>query len=219
MSHELGHLTWLGNWGLEVSWENDATFCHFILCSIESKLSDFTGDPVVKNPLANEGDMGLISKIPHVESVSQEYLQTKPMRHNYWALMPQLLKPVRPKVPESSPSRSRSTQGMSGLSEEGNKHTRKVEWKKRLFFFFLFLGQLSFYRMNITSPLSHHILHQILVLCFHQYFSSPCFSPMYSSGTFPIIGFFPRMSHTLVFLPQWPNIFTLTKTMFHRVQI
>ena len=134
MSHELGYLTWLGNWSLEVSWENDATFCQFILCLVESKLSDFTGDLVVKNPPDNEGDMGLIPKIPHVESVSQEYLQTKPMRHNYWALTPQLLKPVRPKVPESSPSGSRSTQGMSGVCEEGDRHTRKVKWKKRLFF-------------------------------------------------------------------------------------
>lgn len=147
MSHELGHPTQLGNWSLEVSWESDATFCHFILCSIESELSDFTGDPVVKNPPPNAGDTGLIPKIPYVESVSQEYLQTKPMRHNYWAcalaptsctyraLRPQLLKPVRPKVPESSPSRSKSTQGMSGVSEEGDRHTRKVAWKKRLFYF------------------------------------------------------------------------------------
>ena len=56
--------------------------------------------------------------------------------------------------------------------------------------FLLFLGQLSFYRMNVTSPLSHHILHQILVSCFCQYFSLPCFSPMHSSRTFPITGLF-----------------------------
>ena len=73
---------------------------------------------------------------------------------------------------ESSPSGSGSTQGMSG--EEGDRHTQKVAWKKKLF---LFLGQLSFYRMNITSPLSHHILHLILVLCFCQYFF-PHVSPL-----------------------------------------
>ena len=55
MSYELGHLTQLVNWSLEVSWENNATFGHFILCSIERKLSDFTGDPVVKDPPANAG--------------------------------------------------------------------------------------------------------------------------------------------------------------------
>ena len=87
----------------------------------------------------------------------------------------------------------------------------------------LFLGQLSFYRMNITSLLSHHILHQILVSEFCQYFSSPCFSPMHSSGTFLIkmcfiLIYFILMSCTLVSLPQWPNIFTLTKTMFHKFQ-
>ena len=38
------------------------------------------------------------------------------------------------------------------------------------------------------------------------------FSPMHSSGTFPITGFFPRMSCTLAVLPQWTNIFTLTTT-------
>ena len=136
---------------------------------------------------------------------------TEPSCHNYWspcALKCQSPAPAGPGVPKgwvASARKETNTQGrLSG---------------RKGFFFFLFLGQLSFYRMNITSPLSHHILHQILVLCFHQYFSSPCFSPMYSSGTFPIIGFFPRMSHTLVFLPQWPNILTLTKTMFHRVQI
>ena len=74
MSYELGHLTQLVNWSLEVSWENNATFGHFILCSIESKLSDFTGDPVVKDPPANAGNTGLIPKVPYVESVSQEYL-------------------------------------------------------------------------------------------------------------------------------------------------
>ena len=76
---------------------------------------------------------------------------------------------------------------MSGIGEEEDRHTQKAAWKKKLF---LFLGQLGFYRMNVTSPLSHHILHQLLVLCFCQYFSFPFFFPMHSSGTFPITGFF-----------------------------
>lgn len=43
MSHELGHLT---HGKLEFGGIlNEATFCLFILCSVESKLSDFTGDP------------------------------------------------------------------------------------------------------------------------------------------------------------------------------
>ena len=64
--------------------------------------------------------------------------------------------------------------------------------------------------MNVTSPLSHHILHQILVSCSCQYFSFPRFSPMHSSRMFPITGFFLKCPiHS--FLPQWPNIFILTK--------
>ena len=54
--------------------------------------------------------------------------------------------------------------------------------------FFLFLSQLSFYRMNVTSSLSHHILHQIL-FCASVNIFSPCFSPMHSSRTFLITGF------------------------------
>ena len=129
MSHELGYLTWLGNWSLEVSWENDATFCQFILCLVESKLSDFTGDLVVKNPPANEGDMGLIPKIPHVESVSQEYLQTKPMRHNYWspcALKCQSPAPAGPGLPKE----------WVALGKKKKTDTNKVAWKKKLLFIF-----------------------------------------------------------------------------------
>ena len=49
---------------------------------------------------------------------------------------------------------------MSGVSKEEDRqthtHIRCVEEVA----FFLFLG---FYRMNVTSPLSHHLLHQTLV--------------------------------------------------------
>ena len=91
------------------------------------------------------------------------------------------------KLLQSCSSGSRSTQGMSVIGKEEDRHTQKVAWQKKLL---LFLGQLSFYRMNVISPLSHHILHQILVLCFCQYFSFPCLSLMHSSGTFLITGFF-----------------------------
>ena len=70
---------------------------------------------------------------------------------------------------------------------------KKTDARKRLHrrgSYFLFLGYLSFYRINVTSPLSHHILHQILVSCSCQYFSFPCFPPLHSSRTFPITGFF-----------------------------
>ena len=77
---------------------------------------------------------------------------------------------------------------MSGIGEEEEDRHKESCMEEKAFF--LFLGQLSFYRMNITSTLSHYILHQILVSCFCQYFPFPCFSPMHSSGTFLITGFF-----------------------------
>ena len=36
---------------------------------------------------------------------------------------------------ESSPSGSRNTQGMNGIGEEEDRHTQKVAWKKKLFYF------------------------------------------------------------------------------------
>ena len=44
--------------------------------------------------------------------------------------------------------------------------------------------------MNVTSPLSHHILHQILVCVSVNIFLSHVFSLMHSSRTFMITGFF-----------------------------
>ena len=46
---------------------------------------------VIKNPPANAGDMGSLVR----ELDSTCWGATKPMHHNYWAHMPQLLKPSR----------------------------------------------------------------------------------------------------------------------------
>ena len=47
----------------------------------------FLGGTVVKNPPANAGDIG---------SISSPRRSLMPMSHNYWAHMPQLLKPTHP---------------------------------------------------------------------------------------------------------------------------
>ena len=83
--------------------------------------------------------------------------------------------------------------------------------------FFIF-RKLSFYRMNVTSALSHHILHQILVSCSCQYFFSHVFPLCIHLERFRLQGFFLNVPY-IVFLPQWPNIFILTKTVFYKSQV
>ena len=63
---------------------------------------DFPGSSVVKNPPANAGDTGsaLVQEDPTcrraTKSVSHKYWACilEPTSHNYWAHVPQLLKPV-----------------------------------------------------------------------------------------------------------------------------
>ena len=73
-----------------------------------------------------------------------------------------------------------------------------------VFFIFLFLGELSFCRMNVTSHLSHHTLHQVSVCASINIFFSPCFSPKHSSRTFPITGFILKCPiHSLLASMAW----------------
>ena len=51
---------------------------------------DFSGGAVVKNPPASAGDMGSSPGL----GKSHTPRATKPMCHNYWAHVPQLLKPA-----------------------------------------------------------------------------------------------------------------------------
>ena len=64
--------------------------------------------------------------------------------------------------------------------------------------------------MNVTSPLSHHILHQILVCVSINIFLSHVFPLCIHLEHFRLQGFFLNVLY-IVFLPQWPNIFILTK--------
>ena len=90
------------------------------------------------------------------------------------------------------PSGSRSTQGMSGISEEGDRHTKKIAWKKKLL---LFLGQFSFYGMNITPPpplKSPHIPSDIAFMLLSIFFF-PMFSPyafIWNISDYRIVFFF-----------------------------
>ena len=101
------------------------------------------------------------------------------------------------------------------LARKETDPLRRLCMKKKLLIF----RKAQFYKINITSPLSHPILHQILVSYFRQYIFSPHLSPTFSFGTFPITGFFPRLSCTLAVLPQWTNIFTLTTTTTKKCSI
>ena len=61
---------------------------------------DLPGGAVVKNPPANAGDMG---------SIPGPGRSHMPVRHNYWACMPQLLKPAHLE-PELCNKRSHRTE-------------------------------------------------------------------------------------------------------------
>ena len=53
----------------------------------------FPGGAVVKNPPANAGDIWVQALVQEGPTCRRA---TKPVRHNYWARMPQLLKPAHP---------------------------------------------------------------------------------------------------------------------------
>ena len=71
--------------------------------------------------------------------------------------------------------------------------------------------------MNVTSPLSHHILHQILVCASVNIFPH-VFPLSIHLERFQLQGLYLNIPY-IIFLPQWPNILTLTKTMFHKSQV
>ena len=52
------------------------------------KEEDFAGGKVVKNPRTNAGDMVQVQEDPTRRRA------TKPVRHNFWARVPRLLKPT-----------------------------------------------------------------------------------------------------------------------------
>ena len=72
--------------------------------------------------------------------------------------------------------------------------------------------------MNVTSPLSHHMLHPILFQASVNIFISHVFPLCIHLERFQLQGLFLNVPY-IVFLPQWPNIFTLTKTMSYKSQV
>ena len=104
---------------------------------------------------------------------------------------------------------------MSGVGEEEDRqthtHIRCVEEVA----FFLFLG---FYRMNVTYPLKSPHITSDIGLYFRQYFFPHVFPISIHLERFRLQGLYLNVPY-IVFLPQWPNIFTLTKTMFYKSQV
>ena len=116
-------------------------------------------------------------------------------------------------VPGSTPSGSRSTQGMSGIIKEG--HTQKVTWKKRFFIF-----RIAQFLQNCFSYLPLTITPCYIRCWFHTPVNIfPHIFPSDFIWNNPDYRVFSLNVPYTVFLPQWPNLLTLTKTMLHRFQI
>ena len=75
--------------------------------------------------------------------------------------------------------------------------------------FFSFLGYLSFYRMNVTSPLSHTYYIRYWFHAPVNIFLSHVFPRCIHLEHFQLQGFFLNVPYR-VFFPQCPNIFILT---------
>ena len=82
-------------------WDQDCLFSFYRQINWGSRLPC---GPVVKNPPANAGDMGLILNL----GGSHMLRSTKPVRHSYWACVPQLLS-LCPATKEATSMRSPST--------------------------------------------------------------------------------------------------------------
>ena len=101
----------------------------------------------------------------------------------------------------SSPGKTRIPKGwVASATKKTDTHRRL----RRRGSSFLFLGQLSFYRMNITSPLSHHILHQILFHASVNIFLSYVFPLCIHLESSRLRGLFLNVPY-IVFLLQWPT--------------
>ena len=117
-----------------------------------------------------------------------------------------------------APAGQRGTLRMNGVGErKTDRHTyTDVEQKRQLFFFIFRIAQ--FLQNECYLPLKSPHITSDIGLCFRQYFFPPVFPLSIHLERFRLQGLYLNIPY-IIFLPQWPNILTLTKTMFHKSQV
>ena len=120
----------------------------------------------------------------HYQKLKQQraFVTQTPKTFYYWIMWVGKI----PQMPMSSPSRTRNTQGMSGIGKEEDRHTQKVAQKRQLFLLFR-IAQFVYNERYLPLKSPHITSDIISFIC--QCFSFPCYSPMHLSKMFPIYRF------------------------------
>jgi len=89
----------------------------------KTNMGDFPGGPVVKDPPANAGDMGLIPGLGRSHVLGA----TKPVCHNYWACTLQLLKHLRARAHALQEEKSSQWETCTPQLEGSSPHMPQLE--------------------------------------------------------------------------------------------